>query len=289
MKKILILLSLFLTASLFAQTGTEIYLFDINFKDGQIALSNPQNITKREGYDNQPSFHKTKPIIYFSSFNEEGRSDIKTYNYKTGKTKNFTTTHEREYSPTLTPDGKFVSCILQRDNGAQDLVKYPIKGGNPIVLIKNILVGYHAWIDNTKLITFILNENGGELRYFDLDKGESKTIIEKVGRSLHKIPHTVVMSFIDKTSDEQWTINRFNPITEQTYPIANTLPSREDMCWTNNGLILMSDGDDLYFMDAASGKTWEQINMNGISVVLEGITRLAINPENNKLAVVVSE
>jgi len=61
------------------------------------------NITNHKGYDNQPYFHPDEPVIYYSSFNEEGRSDIKSYNYKTGVTSNITTTSEREYSPTVTP------------------------------------------------------------------------------------------------------------------------------------------------------------------------------------------
>ncbi len=264
-------------------------MFDINFENDQISISNPQNITARIGYDNQPSFHSSKPIIYFSSFNSEGRSDIKYYNYKTKETKNLTLTNEREYSPTLTPDGNFISCILQRDNGAQDLVKYPINGGEPLVLIKDILIGYHAWIDNSKLLTYVLSEDKGELHYFDLASGESALITAKIGRSMHKIPAQNQMSFIGKAFDEEWTINSFDPQTKKSTVLANTLPSREDMCWTNNGLILMSDGDDMYFLDPQSSRGWVQIKINNLSMPLEGITRIAINPENNKLAVVVSE
>ncbi len=289
MKNILTTLFLFFCITLFSQTGTEIYLFDIQVENHQISLTNPQNITNRVGYDNQPSFHSTEPIIYFSSFNAEGRSDIKFYNYRTKETQNFTTTHEREYSPTLTPDGKFISCILQRDNNAQDLVKYPIGGGEPIILIKDVLVGYHAWIDNSKLITFILNDDGHELRHFDLSNGKNEIITTKIGRSLHKIPHQNLMSFIDKSVDEKWTINSFDPLTKNSSVLTSTLPSREDICWTNNGLVIMSDGDDLYFTDPQSDQDWKQVKINRNSMVMEGITRLAINSTNTKLAIVVSE
>jgi hypothetical protein len=97
------------------------------------------------------------------------------------------------------------------------------------------------------------------------------------------------MSFISKASDEEWTINSFDPQTKKSTVLTNTLPSREDMCWTNNGLILMSDGDDIYFLDPKSSQGWEQIKINYSSMPLEGITRIAINTKNNKLAVVVSE
>src|SRR5689334_247750 len=147
-----------LTAVLFAvsltalaQTGSEIYLADLEITEVGISLSNQKNITNRKGYDNQPYFHPNKPIVYFSSFNDQEEADIKTYNYRNNKTELFTQTNEREYSPTVTPDEKFLSCIIQRDDGAQDLGKFPIKGGPPQILIKNLIVGYHAWINRDQL------------------------------------------------------------------------------------------------------------------------------------------
>ncbi len=289
MKKFLIPLFLLFVTATYSQTGTEIYLFDIHVEKDQISISNPKNITDRAGYDNQPNFHRTEPIIYFSSFNGEGRSDIKSYNYKTKETKNLTTTHEREYSPTLTPDGKFISCILQRDDGAQDLVKYPIEGGEPIILINNLLIGYHAWIDNSKILTYVLLEDKGELRYFDLNSNENIAITTNIGRSLHKIPSQHAMSFVDKTIDSKWTINKFDPITKKISVIAKTLPLREDLCWTNEGSILMSNGENIYFLNLKHSNEWELVKISDSYSFMKGITRLAINNANNKLAVVVSE
>jgi hypothetical protein len=65
-----------------AQTGSEILLFDLSIKKDKLVLSNPKNITNHVGYDNQPSFHADQPLIFYSSFNLDGRSDIKSYDYK---------------------------------------------------------------------------------------------------------------------------------------------------------------------------------------------------------------
>src|SRR6202008_182685 len=112
-----------LPLSSLAQTGSEIYLMDIKKRGDQINLSNPVNITNHKGYDNQPYFNPDRGIVYFSSFDDSGRSNIKWYEIKSRKSELFTETRDREYSPTITPDGRFISCIVQRDNGAQDLVK----------------------------------------------------------------------------------------------------------------------------------------------------------------------
>ena len=189
----------------FAQPGTDIYLFDLKIKKGEALLSNPVNITNRKGYDNQPSFDADNSLVYFSSFNEDGRSDIKTYNYKKQETGAFTTTQEREYSPTLTPDKQFISCIIQRDNNAQDLGKYPVGGGTPIILINSMIVGYHAWMDNSHLALFILGDVM-TLHLYQLPTRQDTILATNIGRSLHKIPGERAFSFVHKVSEKEWLI-----------------------------------------------------------------------------------
>src|ERR1041385_1393642 len=191
MKKLLAFAFLLITASAFSQAGSEIFLFDLRLKKDNVSIDNPKNITNHKGYDNQPFFHIDKNLIYYASFNDEGRSDIKFYNYKSGETKSLTQTQEREYSPTLTPDKEFISCIIQRDNGAQDLGKYPVAGGEPTVIINSLIVGYHVWADNSHLGLFVLGQNGGpnDLHYFRLPTKSDTIVAQGIGRSLHKIPN----------------------------------------------------------------------------------------------------
>ncbi len=281
------LLVVLVSTGLYAQTGSEIFLFDLQSKKAKLSLSNPKNITNHTGYDNQPSFHAGKPLIYYSSFNDDGRSDIKIFNFKTGETTNLTQTTERDYSPTLTPDHKFVSCIIQRDNNAQDLGKYPVEGGQPTVIIDNLIVGYHAWIDDTRLLLFVLGEPQ-TLRLYDTKIKTDKIIAEKIGRSLHAIPGQNAMSFVHKVSESEWIIKRFDKTTGAITDIATTLPGREDLCWTPDGKIIMSDGSKIYWLDPAKEKKWIEISLS-VNEKIKGITRLAINKKGTQLAVVVAE
>jgi Tol biopolymer transport system component len=274
--------------STFSQAGSEILLFDLHVKKGRLILFNPKNVTNHIGYDNQPSFHSGKPLIYYSSFNEEGRSEIKVYNYKSGETTQLTQTQEREYSPTLTPDKQFISCIIQRDSGAQDLGKYPATGGQPIVLIDNLIVGYHAWVDNDRLLLFVLGEPQ-TLHLYNVKTKEDKILTEKIGRSLHKIPDQNAMSFVHKISDTEWVIKKFDIATLTISTIINALPNREDLCWTADGRILMSDGTKIYSVKPNKEKEWSELQIKSGNELLKGVTRLAINREGNKLAVVVAE
>lgn len=287
MKTIFILPLLLFGAQLVAQQppGTEIYLFDLKVKKNSIQLVNPKNITNRSGYDNQPHFHPEKPLVYFSSADESGRTDIMVYNYETGETKKFTNTSEREYSPTVTPDRKFISCIIQRDNGAQDLGKYPIDGGEPVIVVDNLTVGYHAWINDDALMLFVLGRPN-TLRLYSISEKKDVVLAENIGRSLHRIPGTNDISFIDKQGEE-WHIKKYESATGMIVTITPTLPNREDLAWTSDGKILMSDGEKLFYW-VSKKKQWSPVIMPS-NFLLKGITRLATNNSMTKLAIVVEE
>jgi hypothetical protein len=278
-----------------AQAGSEILLFDIRVSNGQVLLSNGTNITNHKGYDNQPFFHPSRPIIYYSSFDDSGRSDIKYYDYERKETKNFTLTREREYSPTVTPDGNFISCIIQRDNGAQDLAKYPINGGKPQILINHLKIGYHAWAGDDKLLLFVLDDSiHNSLHYYYLSKDADTVIAENIGRSLHKIPSQNAMSFVQKVSEKQSIVKKLDMNTGVISTIVATLPGQDQLTWLQNGLMLMGDGNKLYFhqespFQETKDKGWQPITIKTGGSMLKGVTRLATNSANDKLALVVSE
>lgn len=288
MKKIILssLGIILIQASVFAQQppGTDIYLFDLAFKKGKFVLTNAVNISDRKGYDNQPFFHPDKPLIYYTSADEEGRTDILVYNYASNETQKLTNTPEREYSPTVTPDKKFISCIIQRDNGAQDLGKYPIDGGNAEIIIDNLTVGYHVWRDDNTLFLFVLGQPNTLHEYSVADKTD-KIISQNIGRSLHRVLGTTNISFVDKDSAE-WTIKKIKRKDGTIETVGKTLPGREDLTWTPGGKIIMSDGVKLFYWMPGKSKDWTPIYFpDGLS----GITRLTVNAKGNKIAVVANE
>lgn len=287
-RRLLFNIFLLTTATItFAQPASDIYLFDLSIKKNTVSMSNGKNISNHPGYDNQPSFHVKDPLMYYTSQTDtSGRTDIMVYDYSKNTTKKITETNEREFSPTLTPDGKFLSCIIQRDNGVQDLGKYPVGGGTPEVLIDNLKVGYHAWINNTELILFVLGEPM-TLRWYSLEEKRDSIIAENIGRSLHAIPGTGDMSFVDKSS-ENWMIKRLEVKKRTVSDIVNTLPGREDLTWTPDGRIVMSDGEKLYYFLPGVTNTWQEID-TGTSLKLKSITRLSVNKKGNKIAIVAGE
>lgn len=267
-----------------AQNGTEIIMFDIKESSGIISLSNPVNITNHKGYDNQPFFYKS--AIYYSSAGDSAQMDIKKYDYLLQTTSNITNTAENEFSPTVTPDQQFISCILQRKSAKQDLVKYPLKGGTPVTVIDNLKVGYHTWIDNNSLLLFVLEDTATVgLHYYNTVTKEDKKVTDGIGRGLNKIPGKNEVSFIQK-SPGGWWIKKYDAVTKQVSNIMEAVSGSEFLAWTNKGLIIMSNGSGIYF--AKPGSPWTKVVVSS-NISLKNISRIAINEENTKLAVVVAE
>lgn len=286
---LILLLSLLLTGALHGQQppGSEIYLFKIKKSQGSWVVSDPQNITNHPGYDNQPFFHPSQPVLYYVAADETGKTDIVEYNYKSKITRKITGTPDGEFSPTLTPDGKFISCILQRQNGTQDLVKYPIDGGAPAVIIQTLTVGYHAWADNDNVFVFALGEPH-TLRWFSVRDQKDLLIAEKPGRSLHRIPGSHSISYIDKTSDDKWLIKKISDQAGTVETLGETLPGREDLTWISDQEMLMSDGQILFVLQPGKSAHWQPITFAG-DTTLKGATRVAVDVAAGLLAVVVSE
>ncbi|QIL76552.1 TolB family protein [Hymenobacter sp. HDW8] len=289
MNRLLLLLCCLFPSLASAQVDTDIYLVDLSVKGNTVVLSKPRNITPHKGYDNQPFFHPTLPLLYYSSATDSSRTDLKSYNYKTAQTQQITATREREYSPLLTADQQFLSCIIQRDNGQQDLGKYPLAGGQPTILVNNLKVGYHVWIDQSRLLVYALATPSSELHYLNLATKSDTIIARNIGRSLKPIPNQPALSFLEKTPEGKWLIKRFDTNTKAITLLGPALEGSEDLAWTKNGLMLMSNGQQIYACRPGHRDGWKPVKMTGTAPGLNKASRLAINAANNQLAVVVSE
>lgn len=71
-------------------------------------------------------------------------------------------------------------------------------------------------------------------------------------------------------------------------PITAALPGREDLAWTPDKKIVMSDGKKLFFYNTVENTGWQEIALPD-AMPPGSITRLAINNNGDKLALVVSE
>lgn len=286
MKKLLALL--FVSNLLFAQNGTEIFLLDISELGGNITLSNPKNITNRKGYDNQPFFHPNQPLLYYTAM-QDGQTDIWSYNLKTGVGLQITNTIDSEYSPTVTPDKKYLSCIVQRkSNGDQDLVKYNIKNPTETQIVfesqKTGKIGYQAWLNPNELVTFVLGEPQ-TLHYQSLITKKDTVVAPNIGRSLHLIPKQKNFSFVQQM-DKKWFIRSFNPQKNAIIDIAESNPESEHYnAWLSENIIFESRNTDIFSYNLMT-KEWKAVTLPDM-LPKRKISRMAI--KGNKIAIVIEE
>ncbi len=271
--------------TLTAQPATEVYIFDLEKTGETYQLSNAKNISGNPGkYDNQPSFSEDGNTVHYVAQDETGFNDIYFYNLKSDSKTNFSKTPAAsEYSPTLTPDGSFISCI--RVVGDEQLLwKFPLVGGEPVVVVPELVIGYHAWWSENILVSFVLGEPH-TLQVLDLTTSTQKVVAENIGRAIFKIPGESAISFLQNRDGLPALIQALNPETGEIKTVTEALPDSQDMAWTPPGEILMGQGNTLYIW-SRSNPVWTVVTeLDG----LQGISRLAVSPNGRMLAVVVNE
>ena len=267
----------------------DIFVVDVSVNKGRLEFGQPWNITNRAGYDNQPGFLPDGQSLLYTSQREGDQTDIYRYDFKTRESVRLTFTPEGEYSPTPMPGGKFFSVIRVEADKTQRLWKFPLAGGEPALVLPNIKpVGYHLWLDQRTLALFILGAEGkpNTLQLVPTDMSFLDTIHVNIGRSLQMIPRQQAFSFVHKISPAEWLIKTFDLKTKRSATLTRTLPAVEDLAWTPDGTIIMAQDAKLFrYNPAAPASGWQQL-ADFSNAGLKKITRLALSPKGDRLALV---
>ncbi len=288
MKTRFFLFSIIISSLGFSQPATEVYLFDFIVNDSlkTYKLENPLNISDNAGfYDNQPSFLLDGTGVLFAS-TRNGQTDVALYNLESNLKSWLTNTLGSEYSPTQSPLTKYFTAIKLEEDGTQLLWLYRFNRKKPKVLIENLKVGYHAWLNKKMVVSFVLNDPP-TLEVSNL-KYKIKYPIEKnIGRSIHVIPNTQLVSYISHEHEDH-EIYSIDPLNSKKEYIADAIADSQDMAWMPNGTMIMGKDDKLYKLKPDEDKEWIEIATLK-EFELNGITRLAVSPLGNKIAIVVDE
>ncbi len=285
MKKNALLLLCFIPFFSFAQQKTEVYLFDLQIDKDFVILSNSLNISNNVGYDSQPSFIDKNTIVFSSTNNNQ--TDIAKYDIES-KTKTWVCeTESSEFSPLKIPNKNAVSAIKQGLDSSQKLVSYDLENATEKILVDSLLIGYHVWFDENTVALAILENESLSLNIANLESNTNKTVVKNIGRSLHKIPKSKLISYINKES-ELWEIRSFDLITNTSKFIINTISGSEDICWTPKGIIITGKGLDLFKFNPKTDTDWVKIGSLPDEKI-SNITRLSINKNATKLVLVVDQ
>lgn len=289
-KLVLNLIVLFNCTNIISQSNTEIFLLDIKFKLDKIEIYNVKKISNNKGYNNQPIFVSNDKILFTSERNLQ--NDIVQYDSSENSLKYLTNTLTSEYSPIRYKKNKVTAVSLDK-KGEQYLRIYNVKDNTFKIPFTDKIVGYYNYSKKIKnqIISSVLENNELVLYTSNLKTKEHTYIDNNTGRSIHNIPKNKFgeekISYISK-KDSIWNINYVDLSSYKTKTITTTLNNNEDICWFKDGSILTSNKNNLYIFNSKLSKDWKllcSLEEYGIT----NISRIAINPNNDKLALVNSK
>lgn len=278
-------LALIISSTIFAQTNTEVYVFDIVKIADKVDLQNGTNISNNSGYDSQPYFYNNDNIIFAAARN--GETDIAMYDlnqkkqplYYISETKN-----GGEYSPQRIPMSNNVSAVRLDKDGLQRLYSYNFKTKKSIELIANLKVAYPTWYDKKTVVAAVIVNDSLELIISDLNAKTNISVAKNVGRSVHKIPNSDLVSFISKEKKENWLLKSLNIKTKEIKTITSVGKS-EDVCWLPNGNLLITDRNMIYQFNPKKDKN-PSVFFSFNDKNIHTISRIAVNKTGTKIALV---
>jgi len=102
---------------------------------------------------------------------------------------------------------------------------------------------------------------------------------------MRRIPNQNKFSFVHKVANDRWEIKAFDLRTRTSSSLIQTLTGSEDYAWLPDGRLLMGKDAKLFVVRPLSGN-WSQVEDFTVPG-LSGISRLALSPQGDRLAMVV--
>src|SRR5262245_23655675 len=229
-----------------ATSGPEVFIVPISTASGALKIGVPANLTRRDGYDNQPSFSAASREIYYTSNRGDGQTDVYRYDLSTGLSSPIRRTNpESEYSAFAIDSGKAVAVIRVEADSTQRLWRLPFDDSPPTVLFPDIKpVGYFAQADDSTWAMFVLG-SPNSLVIATRGRTGNTVVARNIGRSLHRIPGTTRVSYVQKGADA-WYVMQLDPATKRVDTLVKTLPRVEDLAWIDGETIVMGQGTKLF-------------------------------------------
>jgi len=286
MKIKLLLLNFLVSVVAFAQLpNTDVWLFKLQTTKNVTTIKSGNNITAREGYDNQPTFSSDAKNIYFVSIKQDKPADI--YYYDLGKEKivQLTKTEESEYSPTVTTDDKAIACVTVLKDSSQVIQKFYSDKNNLITKIAQLInedsVGYFTFLNSDTVVYYKLTQPHS-FRYHCISSNVDKWLGNNPIRGFKAINrHTIVYGLKDST---KVTFYKYDFVLHKSEKFAEYNSLNEDVIWHNQWGLLKSEGTKILRYNEATSNWDLQFDLS--SYGLKKITRFNFDSKNKYLIAV---
>ena len=281
--------------------GTDIYLLPLAGGLASLKSAKPMPVSTTPGYDNQPMFSADGSRILFAANHDGKQTDIYAFDRDGSRVSQVTRTAENENSPTFLPAGigdpggfSVVQSEMRPPNAPpgpiQRLWRFNASGANPQLIFADINpVGYHAWVDADRVGLFVLGQPNS-LQLASVTTGKGEVVASGIGRSLHRIPNTRLISFVHREPSGEYWVKQIDIDSRKIDALTKVVEgnTERDMAWMPDGkTILMSGGAKVYsWTRGTSG--WTEV-FDAAAHGLGAVSRIAVSPKGDAVAIVVAE
>ncbi len=281
-----------MTPSVAQLPNTQVYAFDLGRDGAGFTFLKCKMLTAFNpyGYNNQPQWVNNNELYLAVQFpNDTNQTDIWSLSLINNVISRVTATPESEYSPTLMPDRRSISCV-RVDAGrspTQRLWTYPLDrsstGKDLLSLHPN--VGYHCWLSDKKLALFMVDGSNNYLKLVNAEDQSSIQLTSGIGRSLARM-NDGKLAYVHKQTAQQWVIKTLDPQSYSGTVISETVAGSEDFALLSDGTFLMGQGSKMYAMYPSDPqKEWREVaDLAQFGVI--NIKRLAVSREGDRIAIV---
>lgn len=268
-----------------AQGGTDIWVAPFSDMAGRVSVGRPANITRRAGYDNQPAFTPDGSTILFTSTRGDGQADIWRVPVTGGAHVRVTKSDpESEYSATPMPGQDGFSAIRVERDSTQRLWRFNYDGTGAALVLRALRpVGYHVWIGDATLGTFVLGSPNA-LVLVDPRTEKADTLARDIGRALVRVPGRDAFTFLQVGKDTSW-ISEVDVRTRAIRRIAPSPVGSDYHLWTPSGQLIASVGTGLMIR---VGERWDVL-ADFAELGVKDVSRLALSPRGDRIAFVTAD
>jgi Tol biopolymer transport system component len=232
--------------------------------------------------------------ILFAANRDGKQIDVFVYERAGNRVSQLTRTAENENSPTYLPDGigdpGGFSVVRTEPDKSQRLWRFDSQGRNPQLVLTDIKpVGYHAWVDRDTVALFVLGQPA-TLRIANVKTGTAEVAAEGIGRSLHRIPGTRNVSFVQRETSGEFWVKQIDLPSRKIDRLVKAVDGSadRDMAWMPDGqTVLMSAGTKIFSWRRGAGE-WTEV-FDAAPHHLGAVSRLAVSPQGDAVAMVVAE
>lgn len=260
---------------------TEVWLGPLDMRDGRFVAGEMKNISNHPGYDNQPTFFADGKSLVFSSEADsvaETGLGIQAIRYDIGSGKVTKLTKVRGFSPTPADGGKKFMTLREGT-----VWQYDLNGGNARALLPEVkTAGYFTRIDDEQWMLF-MNEEQRHIAFWD--GKELHRLVPGAITAPYRIPGERAVSFVVQEGDAK-KLMRLN-FGEDHATLLATIPFKTGghHVWTSRGTLLLASGNEIHEWNPSKPDDWPVVHRFS-EPDLQGITRIALSPAEDRIAVV---